>query len=88
MPPLSRDAIFAVLSGLTALACDKGGAAVTAEPPASAAAADASKPSTAASTGEPVKEVAPATSAGKPAEKEKTCSPSGCAPGQCGANKK
>jgi hypothetical protein len=80
MPPLSRDAIFAVLSGMTVLACDKGAPAVTAEPPASAA------PVAAAGSAAPVKEVTPAT--GASAEKEKTCSPSGCAPGQCGANKK
>jgi hypothetical protein len=80
MPPLSRDAIFAVLSGLTALACDKA-ATVAPEPAASAQAAlgaSAAVPAVAA------KEVPSAQ--GK--EAEKSCSPGGCAAGQCGGSKK
>ncbi len=102
MSPLSREAILAVLSGLTVLGCDKSQPVqATPEPATSAAAAPAAAapaaalatpaasaapaPSAAAAPSAGVKEVTPAT--GKPAEKEKTCAPGGCAPGQCGANK-
>jgi hypothetical protein len=93
MPPLSRDAIFAVLSGLTVLACDKAstptpepvGSGESAAKVAPSAAPAAAAPSAVGSGSVTAREVAPA--AGKPAEKEKTCSPGGCAPGQCGANK-
>jgi hypothetical protein len=54
-------------------------------PPAPKAAASAVAPGATAAPAASLKEVAPA--AGKPAEKEKTCAPGGCAPGQCGANK-
>jgi len=100
MSPLSRDAIFAVLSGLTILGCDKT-ATVAAEPaasvaPAGASAAPAPTPAAAAaapaaaavagSAGVVAKEVPSAQ--GKAVEKEKSCAPGGCAPGECGANKK
>jgi len=91
MPPLSRDAILTVLSGLSLLGCDKG-AAVTAEPVASAAPAAAATPAASAapaavgSGGVVAKEVTPAQ--GKAAEKEKSCAPGGCAAGQCGGSKK
>jgi hypothetical protein len=78
MSPLSREAIFAVLSGLTALACDKA-ATPQAEPLTSSVPAASAAPSAAA-------QEVPAAS-GKPAEKEKSCAPGGCAPGKCGANK-
>jgi hypothetical protein len=86
MSPLSREAIFAVLSGLTALACDKA-ATPTAEPllPAASAQPGAAPGAAAASAAPAAKEV-PAASA-QPAEKEKSCAPGGCAPGKCGANK-
>jgi hypothetical protein len=81
MSPLSREAIFAVLSGLTVLACDKA-ATPTAEPlPPAQAAPAAAAPVPAASAQE-----VPAAS-GKPVEKEKSCAPGGCAPGKCGAGK-
>lgn len=97
--PLSRDAILTVLSGLTVLGCNKA-ATPPPEPTASAAPAAATAPSAdapapAALTATPsadapapavsAREVAPAAGS---AEKEKTCSPGGCAPGMCGANKK
>jgi hypothetical protein len=82
MSPLSREAIFTVLSGLTALACDKA-ATPTAEPLASSAPAAAQAP---AGSNVPAAQEVPAAS-GKPAEKEKSCAPGACAPGQCGANK-
>jgi len=84
MSHLSREAIFTVLSGLTILACDKT-ATVAAEPVASALPATpaaAPAPSAAVSA----KEVPSA--AGKGTEAEKSCSPGGCAPGQCGGKKK
>jgi hypothetical protein len=78
MPPLSREAIFSVLSGLTLLACDKG-ATVQAEP-----AASVSRLAAAPSAGVAAKEVpAPAGS-----EKSQSCAPGGCAPGKCGGDKK
>jgi hypothetical protein len=81
MSPLSREAIFTVLSGLTVLACEKT-PQVAAEPAPSAQAAAPGAPSAAVGA----KEVPSAQGAG--AEAEKTCSPGGCAPGQCGGNKK
>lgn len=78
MSHLSREAIFTVLSGLSVLACDKT-PPVAAEPPPSAQAA---APSAAVAA----KEVPSAQ--GKGGEAEKTCSPGGCAPGQCGGSKK
>lgn len=84
MSPLSREAIFAVLSGLTALACDKA-ATPSAEPLLPAASAQPGPAPAAASAAPAAKEV-PAASA-QPAEKEKSCAPGGCAPGKCGANK-
>ncbi|RYZ07950.1 MAG: hypothetical protein EOO73_09620 [Myxococcales bacterium] len=77
MPPLSREAIFGVLSGLTLLACDKSPTA-TAEPATPAAAAAPSGAVTA-------KEVPSAASSG---EKPQSCAPGGCAPGKCGGNEK
>ncbi|HKY41435.1 MAG TPA: hypothetical protein VJN18_36125 [Polyangiaceae bacterium] len=90
MSPLSREAILALLSGLTALGCDKSQTQATPEPGPSAAAAPAAALATPAASAAPapsagIKEVTPATS--KPTEKEKGCAPGGCAPGQCGANK-
>lgn len=79
MSPLSREAIFGVLSGLTLLGCDK--ATVAAEPPPAATAAAA-----APSAGIAAKEVPSA--AGKPAEKPQSCAPGGCAPGKCGGSEK
>lgn len=81
MSHLSREAIFTVLSGLTLLACDKT-ATVAAEPASSAAPAASAAPSAAVAA----KEVPSA--AGKGVEAEKSCSPGGCAPGQCGGSKK
>ena len=103
MSHLSREAILTVLSGLTVLSCDKA-ATVKAEPaasaqavataaaapaPAEAVSAAAAAPS-AGAAGVNAKEVPSAQpgTAAKPAEKEKTCSPGGCAPGQCGGSKK
>jgi hypothetical protein len=77
MPPLSREAIFGVLSGLTLLGCDKS-AAVTAEPAPSATAAAAAAPGP---SGVTAKEV---PSAAGSAEKPQSCAPGGCAPGKCG----
>ncbi|HXK20656.1 MAG TPA: hypothetical protein VNG33_22750 [Polyangiaceae bacterium] len=88
MSQLSREAIFAVLSGLTILGCDKA-ATVTAEPAASAAASTPLAPAAAAalvSGGVAAKEVPSAQ--GKAGEKEKSCAPGGCAAGQCGGSKK
>ena len=93
MPPLSRDAIFAVLSGLSLLGCDK--AATVKGEPAAAAASAALVPAPAASNGVPAAALvsAPVTAKevpsapGKAAEKEKSCAPGGCAAGQCGAKK-
>ena len=82
MSPLSREAIFTVLSGLTALACDKA-ATPRAEPLTSSAPAGIAVPS---ASSVPAAQEVPAAS-GKPAEKEKSCAPGGCAPGKCGANK-
>jgi hypothetical protein len=85
MSPLSREAIFTVLSGLTALACDK--TTASAEPVGSAAPA-ATPAAPAASAAAAAKEVPAALgSSAKPEEKEKSCAPGGCAPGKCGANK-
>jgi hypothetical protein len=91
MPPLSRDAILTVLSGLAVLACDK--APVPAAEPvgtggraATAASVAPPAPSAAGSAAVEAREVPSAQ--GKPAGKEMTCAPGGCAPGQCGANKK
>jgi hypothetical protein len=93
MPPLSRDAIFAVLSGLTLLGCDKA-ATVTAEPAAAAATAAPAPASTAshgaaaaALVSAPVTAKEVPSAPGKAAEKEKSCAPGGCAAGQCGAKK-
>lgn len=77
MPPLSREAIFGVLSGLTLLGCDKS-PSVAAEPASSAAPA-------AASGNVAAKEV---PSAAGSAEKAHSCSPGGCAPGKCGGGEK
>jgi hypothetical protein len=95
MSPLSREAIFTVLSGLTVLACDK--TTASPEPVTSASSAPVGLPAVPAVPAAPVaaaKEVPAAQgSAAKPAgsatatEKEKSCAPGGCAPGQCGANK-
>lgn len=96
MSHLSREAILTVLSGLTVLGCDKA-ATVQAEPAASAqlvasAAPAAPAPAAAAPSapGVAAKEVpsAQGSGTGHAAEKEKTCSPGGCAPGQCGGSKK
>jgi hypothetical protein len=84
MSPLSREAIFAVLSGLTALACDKS-ATPQAEPLTSSTAATSGAPTASGAPAAAAQEV-PAAS-GKPADKEKSCAPGGCAPGKCGANK-
>lgn len=73
MSPLSREAIFGVLSGLTLLGCDKGVAAKP-EPPAAAASAAIT-----------AKEV---PSAAGSAEKPGSCAPGGCAPGKCGGGEK
>jgi hypothetical protein len=78
MPPLSRDAIFGVLSGLTLLGCDKA-APASAEPLPSAAAVAPAAP--VPSGGVSAKEVAPAAGS---AEKPQSCAPGGCAPGKCG----
>ena len=87
MSPLSREAIFAVLSGLTVLGCDKT-TAPTAEPVNSGGSAlkapTAAAPPVASATEVPAASGKPAASG---AGKEKTCAPGGCAPGQCGANK-
>ena len=88
MSHLSREAILSVLSGLTLLACDKA-ATVKAEPAASAVPAAVAAPSGATAPDSPsvaAKEVPSAP--GKAGEKEKSCAPGGCAPGECGANKK
>jgi hypothetical protein len=83
MPPLSRDAILTVLSGLTVLACSKT-TTPTPEPVGSVAPA-ATAPAPAVSAAEVDRAVGqPSSSAGK----EMTCAPGGCAPGQCGAGKK
>lgn len=99
MSHLSREAILTVLSGLTVLGCDKA-STVKPEPAASAALVASAAPAAAPA---PVAAAAPAADAasapsvaarevpsaqGKAAEKEKTCSPGGCAPGQCGGSKK
>jgi hypothetical protein len=91
MSHLSREAILTVLSGLTVLGCDKA-ATVKAEPAESAVVASAvpagpAAPAAAPSVG--AKEVPSAQpgKADKAGEKEKTCSPGGCAPGQCGGKK-
>jgi hypothetical protein len=81
MPPLSRDAIWTVLSGLTLLACDKR-PSVSAEPAASTA--QGSAVSSAGTVG--AKEVPSAQ--GKAGDAEKSCAPGGCSPGQCGGSKK
>jgi hypothetical protein len=100
MAPLSRESIFAVLAGLTALACNKA-PVPTAEPLASAApASPAAQPSpgsaapagsaTLAGSATPtaaIQEV-PSAAAKQAGEKEKSCAPGGCGAGQCGANKK
>jgi hypothetical protein len=78
MPPLSREAIFGVLSGLTLLGCDKS-PAVAAEPASSAATAALASGNVAA------KEV---PSAAGSAEKPQSCAPGGCAPGKCGGGEK
>lgn len=86
MPPLSRDAIFTVLSGLSLLSCDKSTQA-SAEPPSAAASAPAASAAPAAATPAiDAKEVPSA--AGKADDKEKSCAPGGCAAGQCGGKKK
>ena len=89
MSQLSREAILTVLSGLTVLGCDKA-ATVKAEPAASAPLVASAAPAAAAAApsgaGVAAKEVPSAQGHG--AEKEKTCSPGGCAPGQCGGSKK
>jgi hypothetical protein len=92
MSPLSREAILAVLSGLTVLGCDKSQPTqATPEPVPSAAAAPAAAAAAAPAGSAPaapsaaVKEVTPAT--GKSAEKEMGCAPGACAPGKCGAGK-
>ena len=82
MPPLSREAIFGVLSGLTLMACDKA-ATVSAEPQGSAVQAAPAAPSAAEVGAHEV----PAA-AGKGGEKAQSCAPGGCAPGQCGGSKK
>lgn len=74
MPPLSREAIFGVLSGLALLGCDK-------SPPVVAEPAAAAAPSGAVTA----KEV---PSAAGSAEKPQSCAPGGCAPGKCGGNPK
>ncbi|HYP86578.1 MAG TPA: hypothetical protein VEQ59_00455 [Polyangiaceae bacterium] len=84
MSSLSRQAIFTVLSGLTVLSCDK--ATPAQAEPVVAAAAPSSALLAAASPSVSAKEVPSA--AGKPNEKEKSCAPGGCAPGQCGGKKK
>lgn len=84
MSHLSREAIFTVLSGLTMLACDK--TATVAAEPASSALPAAPAGATAPSAAVDAKEVPSA--AGKGVEAEKSCSPGGCAPGQCGGSKK
>ena len=73
--------MLAVLAGLVVAGCEDKAKKLEAEP--------AQVHATAAS---PVsaQEVAPAAASGKvagSAEAEKSCSPGGCAPGQCGANK-
>jgi hypothetical protein len=83
MSPLSREAIFTVLSGLTVLGCDKG-SGVAAEPSPSSAPAALAAPS--ASSAVQAQEVPSA--AGKAGGAEKSCAPGGCAPGQCGGSKK
>lgn len=79
MSPLSREAIFTVLSGLSVLACDK----------STTASAEPSKP-TPAVAGSATPDVAAkeVPSAAGSAEQEKSCAPGGCAPGQCGGAKK
>jgi hypothetical protein len=79
MSPLSREAIFTVLSSLSVLACDKATPAAAEPTKAQAAVADSAAPAVGA------KEV---PSAAGSAEKEKSCAPGGCAPGQCGGAKK
>lgn len=96
MPPLSRDAILAVLSGLTALGCDKS-ASPQPEPLPPAVSSSAAKAAGAVAPAPAAVVAAPSGSVGatevKPAagdkagEKEMACSPGGCAPGQCGAKK-
>lgn len=80
MQPLSREAIFGVLSGLTLLGCDKA-PPVAAEPASSAIPAAAAAPS----GGVTAKEVPSAASSG---EKPGSCAPGGCAPGKCGGGEK
>lgn len=99
MSPLSREGIWAVLVGLSALGCDKATSpvpepepatsvpfAAAAVPAAQAAEALATAAATAVAPGAALKEV-PSAAGKPPAEKEKSCAPGGCAPGQCGANK-
>lgn len=78
MLPLSREAIFGVLSGLSLLGCDKS-VPVAAEPAPSAAAAPG------LSGGVAAKEV---PSAAGSVEKPQSCVPGGCAPGKCGGGEK
>jgi hypothetical protein len=88
MSHLSREAILTVLSGLTVLGCDKA-ATVKAEPAESAVVASAVPAAAPSAPGVGAKEVPSAQpgKADKAGEKEKTCSPGGCAPGQCGGKK-
>jgi hypothetical protein len=93
MSHFSREAILTVLSGLSVLGCDKA-ATVKAEPAAStqvappAAPADVAAPAAAAASAAGVNAKEVPSAQGKASEKEKTCSPGGCAPGQCGGSKK
>lgn len=79
MPPLSREAIFGVLSGLALLGCDKA-PAVSAEP------APSVTPGAAAPSG--VVSAKEVPSAAGSAEKPQSCAPGGCAPGKCGGGEK
>jgi hypothetical protein len=91
--PLSHEALFALLAGLTVAGCDKKAGEASAEQPAATSAAPSvpSAPSAApaavsaaAAAAVSAKEVPPpATSA----EKAGGCAPGGCAPGKCAANK-
>jgi hypothetical protein len=87
MPPLSREAILTVLSGLTLLACDKSTSA-TAEPVTSGVSAAVAAPAPSASAAAAVQAKEVPSAQGKAEGAEKSCAPGGCAPGQCGANKK
>jgi hypothetical protein len=91
MSVLSREAIFAVLSGLSVLACDKSGQVTpTAEQPAASAGKTSltSPGSSASPAAVGAKEVPSGSAADAKAGAEKSCAPGGCAPGSCGGNKK